>query len=86
MLRLKEIEATAFKASVQYFIFMLNPKMRGPNFRFDDHSFEDLIVCGCDISFNLTEDEKLFLRKRLKKIWNGFITDSAVLEWIDKQQ
>lgn len=86
MLRLQEIQDAAFKASTTYFIFMLNPKMRGPNFRFDDHPFEDLIVCGCDLSFNLTEDEKLFLRNRLKNIWNGFIKDSAVLEWIDKQQ
>ena len=86
MLRLENIEAAAFSASTKLFILMLNPKMRGPNFRFDNHCFEDLIVCVCDLSFNLTEDEKLFLRNRLKNIWNGFIKDSAVLEWIDKQQ
>jgi len=86
MLRLKKIQDAAFQASTEYFILMLNPKMRGPNFRFDDHPFEDLIVCGCDLSLRLTNDEEVYLRKRLKKIWNAFITDSAVLEWIDKQQ
>lgn len=86
MLRYENIEATAFYAAASYFIKMLNPNMRGPNFRFDKYTFEDVIVCGCDLMFNLTNEEELFLRRRLRNMWDEFVESSAVLKWIDKQK
>lgn len=71
----------------QYFVMMLNPKYRGPNFDFNTFNIEDFILGAASLSFEkpLSEPENQRLQSLARLLWQKLINTSGVNNWISCQ-
>lgn len=81
--RLHEIKKVAQGAVTSYFALSLDPKYRGPNFRFSDSPFHEAMLAGCSLSLSkngqfLEPDEENILNNWLKTYWNEILQKSRI--------
>lgn len=70
-----------------FFVDMLNPKNRGPAFKFETFDVEAWVMTYVHIYIeNVTPAIKKELQQIARNVWDGAIKRSGLLEWIDKQQ
>ena len=70
-----------------FFVDMLNPKNRGPTFKFETFDVEGLVVANSHIYIeNVTPNIKKELQQTARHVWSEAIKRSGLPEWIDKQK
>jgi hypothetical protein len=73
--RTDTVRALAEKISTDFFICMLNPKYRGPKFKFSTFEIEDWVIdnLGVQIPWNTTKAQQEEARRVARAYWNRWI-------------
>lgn len=84
--RLEQLNSLINESVTFMFLFMLNPKYRGPNFKFDKFDIaKHTINMFNHTTLKLTPEEKDYVVNNANLRWKNHIKESGVLEWIHLQ-